>query len=57
MFNIVDFGVAAGNAAVYPLDVTVANIDSTALIVSATTQMAGSTNQGSVAHMLIELRP
>lgn len=48
--------VSASNT-VYPVDLTVANIDSTALIVSGTCQMAGTTNLGQWHVMIVTLHP
>jgi len=47
----------SGSNTAWPVDATVADLDSTALIVSATTQMAGTTNLGQVHQLTVTIHP
>lgn len=46
-----------GSAVAYPTNTTISDIDANALVVSASVQMAGTSNLGQVAHLAVELRP
>lgn len=47
----------AATSTAYPTNIAVSDVDANAFILSATTQMAGTTNLGQVAHLLVELNP